>query len=232
MNNIPKIIHYCWFGKNEMPKKTKKLIEQWKKELDDYEFIEWNEEKFNVESSNEFVKKAYSLKKWAFVADFVRLYALKNYGGIYLDTDVQILKKFDDLLNEHLFLSYESDITVCTAVIGAEKENKVVCDFLYTYENKIVSDDSIDMTPNSELLFQHLNKYDEKVMNLNEIKNELFHIYPFEYFCAKDIHNYKIKKTNNTYTIHHLDATWYSPKKKILRKCKSVVMSILNIFRK
>ena len=91
---IPKIIHYCWFGKKKKPKVIQKCIESWKSILDDYQIIEWNEDNFDI-SCNDFVREAYENGKFAFVSDYVRIYALYNYGGIYMDTDVQVYKYFD-----------------------------------------------------------------------------------------------------------------------------------------
>ena len=119
---IPKIIHYCWFGKKEKPAKIKKLIKKRKKKLPDYKFMEWNEENFDINSSK-FTKIAYEMHKYAFVSDYVRLYALINFGGIYLDTDVIVVKNFDSFLNDRAFLSFESNKTLCTAVIGSQKDN-------------------------------------------------------------------------------------------------------------
>ena len=106
-DNIPKIIHYCWFGKNEKPDIVKKCIDSWKKILNEYEIIEWNEKNFKIDS-NKFVKQAYDSKKFAFVSDYVRVYALYNYGGIYLDTDVELLRPLDELLKDKMFCGWES----------------------------------------------------------------------------------------------------------------------------
>ena len=99
---IPKIIHYCWFGKNPLSDLAKKCIDSWKKYCPDYEIIEWNEENFDI-NSNVYVKEAYDSKKWAFVTDYVRLYALDKCGGIYMDTDVELLKGIDVFLENEAF---------------------------------------------------------------------------------------------------------------------------------
>src|SRR5690606_10065703 len=101
-NEIPKIIHYCWFGNGRKPQKVEKCMRSWSKRLKDYRFIEWNESNFDI-SMNDYVKEAYSERKFAFVSDYVRLYALYQYGGIYLDTDVEVLKPFDPLLSHQAF---------------------------------------------------------------------------------------------------------------------------------
>ena len=100
--SIPKIIHYCWFGGN-IPAKFEKYIDQWRKKCPDYELKLWNENSFDL-SSVEYLKKAVKAGRWAFVADYVRLAALYQYGGIYLDTDVELLGTFDSLLDQNLDL--------------------------------------------------------------------------------------------------------------------------------
>ena len=106
---IPKYIHYCWFGKGEKPDIVKKCIESWKANLSDYEIIEWNEENFDI-NSNDYVREAYKVKKFAFVSDYVRVYALYNHGGIYLDTDVEVFKSFDEIFNNESFWGFEQKI--------------------------------------------------------------------------------------------------------------------------
>ena len=119
---IPKIIHYCWFGGNPMPKKFKKNINKWKNNLPDYEFVLWNESNFNIYNF-EFTKKAYEQKKFAFVSDFVRLYALINFGGVYLDIDMEFVSRFDELLNKDLILGFEVN-NVTTGFISSSKNNE------------------------------------------------------------------------------------------------------------
>ena len=121
-NEIPKIIHYCWFGKNEKSDLAKKCIDSWKKKCPDYQIIEWNEENFDI-TTNEYVYEAYMNKKWAFVSDFVRIFALYNNGGIYLDTDVEILKNMDEFLCNTTFFGFETIDKVSTGIIGAQKGN-------------------------------------------------------------------------------------------------------------
>ena len=117
---IPKIIHYCWFGSNKKPRKVRKCIAIWKKLLPDYEFIEWNEDNFDI-NMIEYAKEAYNEKKYAFVSDVARLYALLQFGGIYMDTDVELLKPLDSFLNHRAFCGFESENFLSTAMIGADK---------------------------------------------------------------------------------------------------------------
>ncbi|MBR6071670.1 MAG: glycosyl transferase [Acholeplasmatales bacterium] len=226
---ISKKIHYCWFGENKKSKSILRMIETWKKKLPDYEIIEWNEKNFDIENSNDFVKMAYANKKWAFVSDYVRLYALKKEGGIYLDTDVEVIKSFDDFLKYDFFISQEADTSFCTAVIGAKSDNEIITNFLKTYDNKKFSLNGPDkIQPNSI----EIKNFFEKFTGLNASFNNEIHyknniVLPRTYFCAKDIHNYKLDVTKVTISIHHLDASWYSPWHKFLHNCKKILFSLL-----
>ena len=105
---IPKIIHYCWFGGNPLPEQVKKMISTWKKYCPDYEIKEWNESNFNLDTCI-YAKEAYTTKKWAFITDYVRLKVIYDYGGIYMDTDVEVCKNLDELLKWDAFSGFESE---------------------------------------------------------------------------------------------------------------------------
>lgn len=123
---MKKIIHYCWFGGKPLPKLAKKCLNSWKKYLPDFEIMEWNENNFDV-NMTEFSKEAYKNKKWAFVSDVARVYALKNYGGLYLDTDMMVTSKIDSLFEDNFFAGWESEYNVAVGVMWAkEKENKII----------------------------------------------------------------------------------------------------------
>ena len=229
---IPKIIHYCWFGNKEKPKKVLKLINGWKRLLPDYQFIEWNERNFDVFNACDYVKEAYQNGKWAFVSDYVRIYALNKVGGIYLDTDVELIKSFDNYLDNSFFVSYESEVSLCTAIIGSSKDNPILDRMLADY-NKEQFSFSDKIQPNSERLLNYVESMNSESIAFNkEFQSNNIHIYPIDYFGAKDIHTYQLLKTDNTIAIHHLDATWYSNRKKFLRFCKKKVMAIVNVFRR
>ena len=147
---IPKIIHYCWFGGNPLPEDAQKCIASWKKYCPDYEIREWNEENFDIQS-NDYVKEAYEAKKFAFVTDYVRLYALIAYGGIYMDTDVEVVKSLDAFLKHKAFSGFESSNSIPTRLMASEKDYPLFKTLMDDYENRhfLKEDGSFDMTTNT-----------------------------------------------------------------------------------
>ncbi len=150
---IPKIIHYCWFGRGPLPKLAEDCIDSWRRSCPDYEIIEWNEDNFDV-NQNDFVKEAYESKKYAFVSDCARLYALFTMGGVYLDIDVELLGSLDKFLEHEGFLGFEVKEKIATSVIGAEKEHETVKLFLDYYNDKhfILPDGRFDTVTNVEII--------------------------------------------------------------------------------
>ena len=137
---IPKIIHYCWFGKKEKPDIVRKCIKSWNDFLPEYEIIEWNEDNFDIQDYP-FTKEAYDIGNYAFVSDYVRVYALYNYGGIYLDTDTEILGSLDAFLSQSSFWGFEEKNYVATSIIGAERHNELIKDFLNYYDHLSLYDE-------------------------------------------------------------------------------------------
>lgn len=208
---IPKIIHYCWFGKGQMPELALKCIDSWKKVLPDYEIKEWNEENFAI-NCNKYVKQAYDCKKYAFVTDYVRLYALYNEGGIYMDTDVEVLKSLDQFLNHSAFSGFENNNSIPTGIMAAEKGNNWIKILLDEYDNLAFLNENgeADTTTN---VVRITNKTVENYnIKLNDTYQDLGDVafYPHEYFCPKDWDTGNIYLTNNTYVIHHFNASWHS----------------------
>jgi mannosyltransferase OCH1-like enzyme len=206
---IPKIIHYCWFGKNPKPDNTLKYIKSWHKFCPNYRIIEWNESNFDI-SINQYCKEAYEQQKWAFVSDVARLWAIYNYGGIYLDTDVEVIKPLDSLLTSSGFMGFESKEWVGTNIIAATKNNDIINELLQIYNSKkfVNLDGSFNMTTNVELITKFL--HNEYSLNLNGLQQNLadFVIHPSEWFAPYDYITGKIKKTSNTYSIHWYSQTW------------------------
>lgn len=208
---IPRKIHYCWFGKNQKTDSVLNYINSWKEKLPDYELIEWNEDTFDINNACGYVQEAYKSRKWAFVADYVRLYALFHQGGIYLDTDVEILKKFDNLLDCKMFLGTESKYSICTAVIGAEKGNAFFGDMLMYYENNhFINDDKEKLKPNTQIFYDEFkNKFNYTYSNEKQEFNGII-LYPEDFFSPINSYTLKKKITKNTYTIHWFNASWKS----------------------
>ncbi len=207
MTKIPKIIHYCWFGKAKMPKLSLKCIETWKRILPDYELRLWNENNFNIEI-NEFLKQAYEKKKWAFISDYVRLYVLYNYGGIYMDTDVEVLKRLDPFLIHSAFTGFESNNYIPTGIMGAEKGNKWIEHILDYYDKEDLRINTDFSIPNTVVITELSKKFRLELNGKYQVLEFDVHIYPMEYFCPKSYNSLKVKITSNTYTIHHFSGSW------------------------
>lgn len=218
--SIPHTIHYCWFGGNEKPDNIKAFIKEWKEKLPDYTFAEWNESNFSIDDAPEYVKEAYSVKKYAFVSDYARIKALYEQGGIYFDTDIALVKRFDDLLDGHeMVLGFESDRQLETAFIASTPGNKYISTFLKTYEHRhfINPDGSYDMSVINKHFSDCMESFGVSLDNeeIQTIDEGAVIVYPREYFAAFDIGNWHIKPTENTYTIHHMNSSWTTSKKKL-----------------
>lgn len=215
MNKQNKIIHYCWFGKKPLPKKFKKYIKSWKKFLPNYKIIEWNEKNFDIKITN-FSKEAYKQKKWAFVSDVARFYALKKYGGIYFDTDVEIVSNINFLLEKYMWVGREDDNYIGTAIIAIKhKESKEATDIMNIYKKTKFDIDNIYKITSPQILTSYLKKSGLKPGDFNQkIKNKIF-VYKKEYFYPKTYMRNNDIYTNNTCLIHHFDASWTSLEEKI-----------------
>lgn len=225
---IPKIIHYCWFGNNPKPVSVLKCIESWKKCCPDYEIKEWSEKNINFDEMCDYCRQSYEKKAWGFVPDYIRLWIIYKYGGVYLDTDVELIKRLDDnIMNNKAFAGIEvsdknSDGS-CVALglgFGAEPGNPFIYRHMKLYEdiNFINEDGSLNRKPSplytTELLLKDgFNDKENVVQKLEDII-----IYPTEYFCPKDYISGAINITPNTYSIHHYDASWFDEKEQKMKK--------------
>ena len=215
---IPKKIHYCWFGKNPLPEFVIKCIESWKKYCPDYEIIEWNEYNFDLNSCD-YIKEAYQAKKWAFVSDYARLKIVYDNGGIYLDTDVELIKSLDELLVNRSFFGAETTGFVATGLgFGAEKNNKFVKMMLNEYEGVhfYIKKGIYDLTPCPRRNTSPLLKYGYQFSNENIWEIEGCKVYPPEFFSPINYKTKEINITDKTYSIHHYTATWISDEEKKL----------------
>ena len=245
---IPKKIHYCWFGGSPLPDSAKKYIETWKKYCPDYEIIEWNEKNFDI-AQNQYCKEAYEAKKWAFVSDYARFWILYKYGGIYFDTDVEVIKPLDDIVAKGPFMGCErdGDKNKSAAIAAAPGLGlgvnpglalyKEILDLYDTLHFKN-SDGSLNLKTVVQYTTETLVKHGLK--NTNQIqKCAGIYIYPQEYFCPKNIVTGKLEITKNTYTIHHFDGSWLTPYlkfrhnlKMFLIKCFGInVVKLLKLFK-
>lgn len=218
---IPKVIHYCWFGRNPLPQLAVRCIESWKKYLPEYEIKEWNEDNFDV-NMIPYTREAYRAKKYAFVSDYARFWILYNYGGLYFDTDVEILKSLDDIISNGGFMGCElapdnrGKLVPFIAPglgIGAEPNNIIYKEILDAYHKKhlfnfkgVITDTVVTIV--TKILINKCKKLD-----LNNIcRFDDIIIYPSEYFCPMTAYSGEINITENTYSIHHYMASWVNKK--------------------
>jgi hypothetical protein len=206
---IPKTIHYCWFGKGQLPDLAIKCITSWKKYLPDYEIKLWNEENFDV-NAIPYVKEAYFSRKFAFVTDYVRLFALYTEGGVYMDTDVEILKNIDQFLNTPAFSGFETDDCIPTGIIGAEKNSLWAKEQLDYYCNIsfIKSNGAYNLKTNVQIITENMSILGFIPNNKFQIINNYFYIYPKDFFCPKSHETGIVTITENTYCIHHFSGSW------------------------
>ena len=216
---IPKIVHYCWFGNNDLDEKAQKCINSWKKHLPDYEIVLWNEKNFDI-SQNQFVKQAYEQRKFAFVSDYVRLYVLYKYGGIYMDTDVEVVKPFGDLLDNRAFTGNEDVNNCVTGTMGSEKNHPWIKLLLNHYEKSVfLTEEGLhNVVTNTVLITKTtIEEYGWKKKDVHQSLKDGLEIYPSDYFCAKSFETGRYFITNNTFTIHHFNGSWLT-KEQILKK--------------
>lgn len=206
---IPKKIHYCWFGRGSMPEDVLKCIDSWHKFMPDWEYVLWNEDNFDI-SLYPYAQEAYEAKKYAFVSDVARLYALKHHGGVYLDTDVLVYKAFDPLLNYSAFAGFEGSkhCPVGTCVIGSEAFGEWVGKQLDEYEKRrfVRPDGSFDLTTNVSFITGKM--IDEGFVS-NGLEQDFggIHVFPVDFFCPRHTTGEYIR-TENTYCEHLGIGSW------------------------
>lgn len=227
---IPHVIHYFWFGRNPLPPLLKKCLQSWRKYCPDYEIKKWDESNFDINICP-YVKEAYKAKKWAFVSDYARFYVLNKYGGIYLDTDVELIKNLTPILEKGPFLAKENENFDSIAPglgMASLKDNSLFKKILVEYNNSHFKVNE--------------NKFDETtvVMRINKLlirdglkKNDDFQvidgftIYPPEYFCPFNFYTGKLKITSNTVGIHHYAGSWLTERERKNNQRRKILMKIL-----
>lgn len=200
---IPKRIIYCWFGGKEKPQNVLECIESWHKLMPDYDYLEINESNFDI-NINSYCKKAYECKKWAYVSDVARLWALKEYGGIYMDTDVMVYKNLDVFLNYDFFTGFENVHYPVTATMGARKNNELIKEMLDVYDKKEfqMHDNWWEYETNTMIMSDIIGKYfDRDRMEYQEVDNMA--IFPRETFCS-----WVGEKPDDVYTQHLMLGSW------------------------
>lgn len=211
---IPKIIHYCWFGHNPLPPLAIKCISSWKKYLPNYEIKEWNESNFDV-NSIPYTRDAYQANKYAFVSDYARFWILYHYGGIYFDTDVEVIKSMDDIIAKGPFMGFEADCSensigkVAPGLgLGVETHNPIYKELIELYSGLSFTVSSMKKTKTivtytTELFIKHGLTNKVGIQNIDGII-----IYPSEFFCPIHTITRKLHITENTRTIHWYMASW------------------------
>ncbi len=205
---IPKIIHYCWFGGGKKSELIESCMNSWQEYLPDYEIVEWNESNFDV-NVNRYVKQAFDAKKWAFVSDYARLYAIYQRGGIYMDTDVLVLKSLDRFLNHDFFTGFESKDSPITAVMGAYAKHPVIKDLLDMYENMDFKkeDGTYNLTTNTVTITNYLLNNGVLPNGKYQEVNELV-IYPPVVFCPNTFSMIFGIPSKKSFTIHRCEKSW------------------------
>lgn len=208
---IPKKIHYCWFGGNPLPELAIKCIKSWKKFFPDYEIIEWNENNYDVHKIP-YISQAYEAKKYAFVSDYARFDILYEHGGIYFDTDVEVIKSMDKIIEQGAFAGVELPGKLAAGLgLASPAASPIYKEILDSYKHSqfIDKNGENDLTTVVIRVSDIFRKYgftdENKIQNICGII-----IYPTEYFCPYNYENNTMKITTNTYTIHHYDGSWLS----------------------
>ena len=226
---IPKVIHYCWFGGKSLSRLNERCIASWKKFMPDYEIKLWDESNFDVDCIP-YVGEAYKAGKYALVSDYARLWIIYNYGGVYLDTDVEVIKPFDDIVQQGPFMGCETepkpDVPLYVALglgLGCEAGHPLINEFVQYYQDKhFVNPDG---SYNYETVVQRITDILERrgLQRKDQVQTiEGVRIYPKDFFCPIDTHGQVLTITDRTRTIHHYEASWSTPwrrfKKRLARR--------------
>ncbi len=213
---IPKIIHYCWLSNDPIPADLQKYMASWKEKLPDYAFMLWNFDRFDINQSD-WVREAFSVRKYAFAADYIRLYALYNNGGIYMDMDVEVLKSFNHMLDREYLLAYETPKSIEAGIMGATPKHPMFLKALDYYTNRhfIRQDGSYDTLPLPLILWKQWER---------EIETGRIALLSSDYLSPKSHVTEAINSTENTITIHHFAGSWVQKKPwmrfvRMVRKC-------------
>lgn len=231
---IPKVIHYCWFGRNPLPKSALKCIDSWRKFFPDYEIKEWNEDNFDV-NIIKYTQDAYNAKKYAFVSDYARIWILYNYGGVYFDTDVEVISPMIDIIEKGPFMGFEINNSTENKIavnpglgIGSPSRLELYKDILDVYSN-------LNFWNGSKINLYAIVRITTDILTINGLKNvdgaqtvNGITIYPSDFFNPLDSLTGRLNKTANTRTIHWYDNSWSSPVSRLKTKIGKLIRRILS----
>lgn len=211
---IPKILHFVWLGKAPYPELMTQCIASWEKYCPGYQIMKWDEDNFPMDRYS-FVREAYNAKKYAYASDFIRLWALYNYGGIYCDTDLELVAPLDGLLNDAGFIGFQQpDLYLQTALMGFVPHSDIVFDLLNEYDDKrfVREDGTLDLSPNTWAVTSYFSALGLQRDNSEQILADV-HVYPSDYFCPIDWEFGERNLTERTVAIHHFDGSWTAKSK-------------------
>ena len=232
---IPKIIHLCWLSGDPYPPKIAKCLDTWKKHLSDYQVVLWDTNRFDM-SSSIWVRQAFEKKKYAFAADYIRFYALYNYGGIYLDSDVEVLKSFDDLLDLPYFMGAEKAQTPEAAIMGAEKRCDWIKACLDYYQDRpfINEDGSLNIQTLPAIMIRQIENIkpvrvlsleDSLIIRQLDMQKEVLEFNDV-FFSPKVFDSREVEITPYTYAIHHFQNSWFSHKAKAYYRTRALLVKV------
>lgn len=232
---IPKVIHYCWFGMKPIPEEYLRYIESWKKYLPNYEIKEWNESNYDV-NCIPFSQEAYEIGKFAYVSDYARLKILYENGGIYFDTDVEVIREMDDLMErgpwmaveKHNITPNDADMVNLGLGFAVEPHNPIIKEIMSYYENThyIFPDGHIKQITIVPITTNILKKHGLKHTISEPCRCGNITVYPWDYFCPQEFLSSKLEVTKNTYTIHHYSATWMTKRDKLKVRIGYLILRI------
>ena len=240
---IPKVLHLCWLSGDAYPQKIARCLQSWKDVLPDYEIMLWDTNRFPL-SQSQWVREAFETKKYAFAADYIRFYALYHHGGIYMDSDVEVLRSYNDLLDLPYFVGAEKAGTPEAAIMGAEKGCDWVKQCLDYYDGRpfVKADGSLDIRKLPEIMVEQISKLKPlRTLTLEESRHirqmDMQHevlVMSDEYFSPKVFDSREVELTPETYAIHHYQNSWFSPKAKAYYRFRTFMIRIFgyNFIRK